>query len=153
MDHHQFYHSVIMYVSWLKSSYNVHHQKRKSKNLYLTVRSSTLVPSIHLKSHRKGSFQVLSSWCRTGPNKDKSIPDLAQLTWGFLNYQMKIIKTLKPAELCDDKLLNNSIWDSWEREDLRFGFLRLSTIKKWPQMLKSDQRELRSKVKFMWGGE
>ena len=37
--------------------------------------------------------------------------------------------------------------------DLRFGFLRLSTIKKCPHMLKSDHRELRnSKVKFKWVG-
>ena len=35
--------------------------------------------------------------------------------------------------------------------DIRFGFLRLSTIKKCPHMLKSDHRELRnSKVKFKW---
>ena len=44
---------------------------------------------------------------------------------------------------CNDKLLNSStaqIWDSWDREDFRFGFLRFSTIKKmsshaqiWPQ--------------------
>ena len=35
--------------------------------------------------------------------------------------------------------------------DLRFGFLRLSTVKKCAQMLRSDHRELRnSKVKFMW---
>ena len=34
---------------------------------------------------------------------------------------------------------------------IRFGFLRLSTIKKCPHMLKSDHRELRnSKVKFRW---
>ena len=37
--------------------------------------------------------------------------------------------------------------------DLRFGFLRLSTIKKCPQMLRSDHRGLRnSKVKLMWVG-
>ena len=35
--------------------------------------------------------------------------------------------------------------------NLRFGFLRLSTIKKWPHTLKSDHRGLRnSKEKFMW---
>ena len=35
--------------------------------------------------------------------------------------------------------------------NLRFGFLRLSTIKKWPDTLKSDHRGLRnSKEKFMW---
>ena len=35
--------------------------------------------------------------------------------------------------------------------DLRLRFLRLSTIKKCPQMLRSDHRELRnSKVKLMW---
>ena len=37
------------------------------------------------------------------------------------------------------------------RGNLRFGFLRLSTIKKWPDTLKSDHRGLRnSKEKFMW---
>ena len=35
--------------------------------------------------------------------------------------------------------------------DLRLRFLRLSTIKKCPQMLRSDHRELRnSKVKLGW---
>ena len=35
--------------------------------------------------------------------------------------------------------------------DLRFGFLRLSTIKKCPHMHRLDHRELRnSKVKLMW---
>ena len=35
--------------------------------------------------------------------------------------------------------------------DLRLRFLRLSTIKKCPQMLRSDHRELRdSEVKLMW---
>ena len=35
--------------------------------------------------------------------------------------------------------------------NLRFGFLRLSTIKKWPDTLKLDHRGLRnSKEKFMW---
>ena len=35
--------------------------------------------------------------------------------------------------------------------NLRFGFLRLSTIKICPHMLKSDTRELRnSEGKFMW---
>ena len=35
--------------------------------------------------------------------------------------------------------------------DLRFGFLRLSTIKKCPHMLRLDHRELRySQVKLMW---
>ena len=35
--------------------------------------------------------------------------------------------------------------------DLRFGFLRLSTVKKCPHMLISDHRELRnSSVKLMW---
>ena len=37
--------------------------------------------------------------------------------------------------------------------DLRFGFLRLSTIKKCPHMLRSDHRELKnSKVKLRWVG-
>ena len=45
-----------------------------------------------------------------------------------------------------------SSWaDSWDREDLRFGFLRFSTIKKCPHLLISDHRELRnSSVKLMW---
>ena len=35
--------------------------------------------------------------------------------------------------------------------DLRFGLLRLSTMKKCPHMLRSDHRGLRnSKVKLMW---
>ena len=35
--------------------------------------------------------------------------------------------------------------------DLRFGFLRLSTLRKCPHMLRSDQRELRnSLVKLGW---
>ena len=35
--------------------------------------------------------------------------------------------------------------------DVKFEFLRLSTIKNCPHMLKSDHRELRnSKVKLMW---
>ena len=35
--------------------------------------------------------------------------------------------------------------------DVRFGFLRLSAIKNYPRMLRSDHRELRnSKVKLMW---
>ena len=35
--------------------------------------------------------------------------------------------------------------------DLRFGLLRLSTMKKCPHMLRSDHRELRnSYVEFMW---
>ena len=35
--------------------------------------------------------------------------------------------------------------------DLRFGFLRLSTIKKSPNMLRSDHRELRNnQVKLGW---
>ena len=35
--------------------------------------------------------------------------------------------------------------------DLRFGFLRLSTIKNCPHMLKSDHRGLRiSEGKFLW---
>ena len=37
--------------------------------------------------------------------------------------------------------------------DLRFGFLRLSTIKKCPHMLRSDHRELRnSLVQLGWVG-
>ena len=35
--------------------------------------------------------------------------------------------------------------------DFRFGFLKLSTIKKCPHMRKLDHRELRnSKGKFLW---
>ena len=47
---------------------------------------------------------------------------------------------LNQLSSCDDKLLNSSIWHSWDREDLRFDFLKFSTIKRmsslaqiWPQ--------------------
>ena len=39
------------------------------------------------------------------------------------------------------------------RANVKIEFLRLSTIKNCPHMLKSDHRELRgSKVKLMWVG-
>ena len=51
----------------------------------------------------------------------------------------------EPAELLPWQALQHAqIWDSWDREGLRFGFLRVSTIKKCPHMLRSDHRELRN---------
>ena len=47
------------------------------------------------------------------------------------------------------RALSNSIF--MHIADLRFGFLRLSTLRKCPHMLRSDQRELRnSLVKLGW---
>ena len=50
---------------------------------------------------------------------------------------------LNQLSSCDDKLLNSSIWDSWDREDPRFGFLRFINIKICPHLLRTDYRELR----------
>ena len=52
------------------------------------------------------------------------------LRWTY-NYHLMYRNRCKYNQLSssDDKHLNSSIWDSWDREDLRFDFLRFSTIK------------------------